>query len=124
MKPTVFTPLAAMCSAMAVAIRPKFCGVVNTHADLSPAGGTGASTILDAYLPRMLSGDGPVSFTLALLRKDLRLNFAVHNLTNRKYWNWSDVQGLASNPTPPLLPVVDAYTQPGRHFNASLVAEF
>ena len=37
------------------------------------AGGTGASTILDAYLPRMLSGDGPVSFTLALLRKDLRL---------------------------------------------------
>ena len=37
------------------------------------AGGTGASTVLEAYLPRMLGGDGPVTFTLALLLKDLRL---------------------------------------------------
>jgi len=58
------------------------------------------------------------------LRKDIRLNFGISNLTNQKYWNWSDVQGLASNPTPPLLSMVDAYTQPGRHFNLSLVAEF
>jgi hemoglobin/transferrin/lactoferrin receptor protein len=54
-------------------------------------------------------------------RKDARLNFGISNLTNQKYWNWSDVQGLASNTTPSL---VDAYTQPGRHVNVSFVADF
>lgn len=55
------------------------------------------------------------------LRKDVRLNLAVNNLTDRKYWNWSDVQGLASNAKPM---VMDAYTQPGRHVNVSLVVDF
>jgi len=58
------------------------------------------------------------------LHKHLRLNVAINNLTDQKYWNWSDVQGLASNPTAPLLPVVDAYTQPGCHLNLSLVMDF
>ncbi len=43
------------------------------------------------------------------LRKDLRLNFAVHNLTNRKYWLWPDVYGLAASST-----TNDAYTQPAQ----------
>jgi chromosome condensin MukBEF MukE localization factor len=34
------------------------------------------------------------------------------------------VQGLAANPAAPLLPVLDAYTQPGRHVNISLVMDF
>lgn len=68
----------------------------------------------------------PASTTLDLsgqwrIRKDVRLNLAVNNLTDRKYWNWSDVQGLASNANPV---VVDAYTQPGRHVNVSLVMDF
>ena len=68
----------------------------------------------------------PAATTLDLsgqwrVRKDLRLNFAINNLTDRKYWNWSDVQGLSANATPL---VVDAYTQPGRHINLSLVADF
>jgi hemoglobin/transferrin/lactoferrin receptor protein len=54
-------------------------------------------------------------------RKDARLNFGISNLTNQKYWNWSDVQGLASNATPS---IVDAYTQPGRHINVSFAADF
>ncbi|MBK1684024.1 TonB-dependent hemoglobin/transferrin/lactoferrin family receptor [Rhodoferax fermentans] len=54
-------------------------------------------------------------------RKGVRLNLAVVNLTDKKYWNWSDVQGLASNATPL---VVDAYTQPGRHLNLSLLVDF
>jgi hemoglobin/transferrin/lactoferrin receptor protein len=58
------------------------------------------------------------------LQKDVRLNFGITNLTNQKYWNWSDVQGLAANVPAPLLPVVDAYTQPGRHVNVSLVMAF
>ena len=51
----------------------------------------------------------------------MRLNLAVINLTDRSYWAWSDVQGVASNATPLL---VDAYTQPGRHVNLSLVMDF
>ncbi len=53
------------------------------------------------------------------LRKDLRLNIAVHNLNNRKYWLWPDVYGLAAAST-----VNDAYTQPGRSLHAALVMDF
>lgn len=53
------------------------------------------------------------------LRKDLRLNLMVGNLTNRKYWLWSNVQGLAANST-----VLDAYTQPGRYGSVSLILDF
>lgn len=51
--------------------------------------------------------------------KTLRLNAAIINLTNKKYWNWSDVRGVAANSS-----FRDAYTQPGRYFNVSLVADF
>ena len=85
-----------------------------------------------AYIPKsttQLQFLTPSATTLEVhgqwrIRKDLRLNFGVTNLTDQKYWNWSDVQGVASNPAAPLLPVVDAYTQPGRHVNLSLVADF
>ncbi len=40
MKPTVLTPLAAMCSAMASDIMMSFCGVLNTHLRLSSMGST------------------------------------------------------------------------------------
>ena len=53
------------------------------------------------------------------LRKDIRLNLAVHNVTDRKYWMWSDVRGLASSST-----VNDAYTQPGRSAHVSMVVDF
>ena len=77
------------------------------------------SSTLQQFIP-------PAATTLDLigqwrLRKDLRLGLAITNLSNRKYWNWSDVQGLASNGSPV---VVDAYTQPGRHLSVSLVADF
>ena len=66
----------------------------------------------------------PAATTLDLggqwrISKKLRLNAGVANLTNKKYWNWSDVRGLAANSA-----VVDAYSQPGRHVNVSLVADF
>ncbi|MGP1681659.1 MAG: TonB-dependent hemoglobin/transferrin/lactoferrin family receptor [Giesbergeria sp.] len=66
----------------------------------------------------------PAATTLDLalqwrIRKDVRLNFAVRNLTDRKYWAWSDVQGLAaaSNSN-------DAYTRPGRSGHVSMVVDF
>ena len=53
------------------------------------------------------------------IRKDLRLNVGIFNLTDKKYWNWADVRGVASNSN-----VLDAYTQPGRNVRVSLVADF
>lgn len=53
------------------------------------------------------------------ITRDLRLNASVVNLTNKKCWLWSDVRGgavTAGN--------IDAFTQPGRHVNVSLVADF
>lgn len=66
----------------------------------------------------------PAATTLDLMgqwqiRKGLRLNLAAINLGNQKYWHWSDVQGLRTVPD-----LADAYTQPGRHFKVSLVADF
>jgi hemoglobin/transferrin/lactoferrin receptor protein len=66
----------------------------------------------------------PAATTLDLhgqwrIRKDLRLNVGIVNLTNRKYWMWSDVQSLAASTA-----VADAYTQPGRNLKLSLVADF
>ncbi|WP_256354069.1 TonB-dependent hemoglobin/transferrin/lactoferrin family receptor [Variovorax sp. dw_308] len=53
------------------------------------------------------------------IRKDLRLNMAIVNLTDEKYWMWSDVRGVTQTS-----PIRDAYTQPGRHLNVTLVADF
>lgn len=74
--------------------------------------------------PRIRQFTVPAATTLDLsgrwrIRKDLRLTASITNLTNRKYWLWSDVQGLAINSA-----VVDAYTQPGRHLNLSAVMDF
>ena len=74
--------------------------------------------------PRVNQFTTPSATTLDLyaqwrLAKDVRLNVALVNLSNRKYWMWSDVQGLAANSA-----VVDAYTQAGRHLNLSLIADF
>ena len=49
----------------------------------------------------------------------MRLNLAVNNLTDRKYWLWPDVQGLAATSA-----INDAYTQPGRSAHVSLVVDF
>lgn len=52
-------------------------------------------------------------------RKDMRLTAGIYNLTDRKYWNWSDVIGVASTSA-----VTDAYTQPGRNLRVSLAVDF
>lgn len=55
------------------------------------------------------------------LSKKVRLQASIMNLTDRKYWLWSDVQGLTSASAATQL---DAFTQPGRHANVSVVVEF
>lgn len=90
------------------------------------------SDLDSAYIPKSTTQFQfitPAATTLDLhgqwrVRKDVRFNWGITNLTDEKHWKWSDVQGLAANPTAPLISVVDAYTQPGRHINLSLVVDF
>lgn len=51
--------------------------------------------------------------------KATRLSAAIHNVTDRKYWVWSNVQGVARNST-----TLDAFTAPGRSFSVALVTDF
>ena len=53
------------------------------------------------------------------LSSSLRLAAMVNNVTDKKYWRWSDVRGIAATST-----VLDAYTAPGREFQLSLRADF
>jgi len=53
------------------------------------------------------------------LRPGLKLSAAVRNLTDRKYWDWGNVRGIAANS-----PVLDAYTAPGRSVSVALVSTF
>ena len=55
------------------------------------------------------------------LRKGLRLNVGLFNLTDKKYWNWSDVRGVTAAAE---RAAIDAYSQPGRNLRVSLVADF
>ncbi|MCU7374192.1 TonB-dependent hemoglobin/transferrin/lactoferrin family receptor [Paucibacter sp. O1-1] len=47
------------------------------------------------------------------------LNAALNNIGDVKYWNWSDVRGIAPNNI-----ALDAYTQPGRNLSASVRYQF
>ena len=53
------------------------------------------------------------------IRPGTRLNVGVYNLTDKKYWRWSDVRGLAGTTQ-----IADAYSQPGRNVRVSLVQDF
>jgi hemoglobin/transferrin/lactoferrin receptor protein len=53
------------------------------------------------------------------IRPDLRLNAGIYNLTDKKYWRWADVRGLAAGTA-----IADAYSQPGRHVRVSMVKDF
>lgn len=48
-------------------------------------------------------------------RPGLRLNLALGNLFDRRYWEWGSVRGVAAN-----APDLGFYTRPGRHLAASL----
>ena len=73
-------------------------------------------------LPMQFATPASTAFDLAgqwRFTKSTRLNASIVNLTNQKYWRWSDVRGVQSNAV-----FLDAFTQPGRKLNLSLVTEF
>lgn len=43
----------------------------------------------------------------------------IFNITNRKYWWWNDVRGVANNSL-----ITDAFTMPGRNISASLILRY
>lgn len=55
------------------------------------------------------------------IEKNTRLNLALNNAFDRKYWLWSDVRRAV---LPASDPGTDFYTQPGRNFAVSLKVDF
>jgi hemoglobin/transferrin/lactoferrin receptor protein len=53
------------------------------------------------------------------MRPGLKLSASLRNLTDRTYWEWTNVRGIAANS-----PVLDSYTAPGRSLAVALVADF
>jgi hemoglobin/transferrin/lactoferrin receptor protein len=51
--------------------------------------------------------------------KHVSAYLGIHNLFDRKYWNWSDVRGITSDSK-----VLDAYTAPGRSVSVSMKVDF
>lgn len=103
----------------------KFGGELSLiHSDRKSAGragvtcaGTGGSSANNCFMPP--------SFTVADLTgwwavtDAVTVRAGVFNLTDEKYWWWSDMRGLADNST-----VKDAYSQPGRNYAVSLALKF
>ncbi|WP_269504837.1 TonB-dependent hemoglobin/transferrin/lactoferrin family receptor [Burkholderia sp. IMCC1007] len=66
----------------------------------------------------------PSSFVVDLrggyrFNKHVSATVGIRNLFDRKYWNWSDVRGLASDAQ-----VLDAYSSPGRSVAVSMKVDF
>lgn len=103
----------------------KFGGDLSViHSDRKSAGragvtcaGTGGSSAYNCFMPP--------SFTVTDLTgwwavtDAVTVRAGVFNLTDEKYWWWSDMRGLADNST-----VKDAYSQPGRNYSVSLALKF
>lgn len=87
-------------------------------ADVDPTGGVRAGSTQFTGVPAVTTLDLGGQLRL---RKDVRLTANLVNLTNAKYWLWSDVQGLS---TANAATQADAYTQPGRHLNVSVIVDF
>jgi hemoglobin/transferrin/lactoferrin receptor protein len=86
--------------------------------DVDPTAGVKAGSTQFTGVPSAVTLDITGQWRI---HKDLRLTAGIVNATNVKYWLWSDVQGLT---TANAITQADAYTQPGRHINLSLVMDF
>jgi hemoglobin/transferrin/lactoferrin receptor protein len=53
------------------------------------------------------------------LSRNVRLNWGVFNITDRKFWDWADVRGLEADE-----PLIDLYTRPGANASVSLSARW
>ncbi|OYX04000.1 MAG: TonB-dependent receptor [Caulobacter vibrioides] len=87
------------------------------HADRKSASRTGVTCAGGCFTP--------AAFTVAdatawwAVTDAVTVRAGVFNLTDEKYWWWSDVRGLSDAST-----VKDAYSQPGRNYSVSLALKF
>lgn len=88
------------------------------RSEIDPTGGVRAGSTQFTGVPSATTLDVSGQWRID---RNLRLTVSVVNLTNAKYWLWSDVQGLS---TANAVTQADAYTQPGRHLNLALVKTF
>ena len=94
-------------------------GATVTHVaakDASDIHNTLTGTNTQFATPAYTTLDVKASWTI---QKGMKLTAAIHNLTDKKYWEWTNVRGIASNS-----PTLDSYTAPGRSFSVALVSEF
>ena len=88
-----------------------------THSDQKAQGRVAQDCSTQCYRPN--------AFTVADLTAwwavttDVKVRLGVFNLTDEKYAWWNDVRGLDTTSR-----VIDAYTQPGRTYSASLQYRF
>jgi hemoglobin/transferrin/lactoferrin receptor protein len=61
-----------------------------------------------------------LDLTAALsVTRNVQARIGLFNVTNRRYWWWNDVRGLAGTS-----PIADAFTMPGRNLSASLILRY
>jgi hemoglobin/transferrin/lactoferrin receptor protein len=87
--------------------------VIATHSEgkaIDRAGGTCGTTCFTPPAFTILDATGYWNIT-----PSATLRAGVFNITDQKYWWWSDVRGLSQTST-----VLDAYTSPGRNVGVSL----
>ena len=75
-----------------------------------------------AATPACFTGDDYFVFDLTAYVRvlpDLTVRAGIFNITDKKYWMWSDFRGLGKAST-----VKDAYTQPGRNGSVSISYRF
>ena len=96
----------------------RFGGDVSViHSDRKAASKAGVTCTGGCFLPP--------SFTVAdatawvAVTDAVTVRAGVFNLTDEKYWWWSDARGLADTST-----VKDGYSQPGRNYSVSLAVKF
>lgn len=96
----------------------KFGGDLSViHSDRKSAGRAGVSCAGGCFLPPSFTvADATAWWTVT---DAVTVRAGVFNLTDEKYWWWSDARGLADSST-----VKDAYSQTGRNYSVSLALKF
>jgi hemoglobin/transferrin/lactoferrin receptor protein len=53
------------------------------------------------------------------IKSGMRLSAVLRNLTDQKYWDWTNVRGIGANNA-----ALDAFTAPGRSLSVALTTDF
>ncbi|WP_188946427.1 TonB-dependent receptor domain-containing protein, partial [Polymorphobacter multimanifer] len=97
-------------------------GRLQTQLIVTHSAGKAQADIAEACTPACF---GSPAFTIVDITAAFQITpfatarIGLFNLTDRRYWWWNDVRGLAGTSA-----IADAFTQPGRNFSASLILRY